>query len=130
MKTRRYKKTRRSYPNTKRYKRQHHYRKKTTKNIRRVRRNRTRKLKAGSLFDNLTRRLARRRENRQSIPLGEDSFVSIDPITDAHTLAREKYQSTLDKEYVEGAYGQVLRDHESKMEQGRKEAERDRRRHK
>ena len=123
MKTRRYKKTRRSYPKTKRNKRQHHYRKKTTKNIRRVRRNRTRKLNAGGLLDNLTRRFARRRENRQPIPLGEDSFESIDPITDAHTLAREKYQSTLDKEYVKGEYGQSLRDHGSKMEQGRKEAE-------
>jgi hypothetical protein len=120
MKTKKYRKPKHHKVTRKSYRRKN---KKTIRRKNRVRKNKTRKLNAGGLLDAITKRIARRRENKEPIPLGEDSFETVDPAKDADALGREKYQGTMDKEYVVGEFGQTLRDEDSKMGQARKDAQ-------
>jgi hypothetical protein len=110
----------------------HRKKHKTMRRKKRVRKNRTRKLKGGGLFDRLTstlrRNTAQTPESAPNPPV-QASVNKIYPpsneqtIKDAHNFGRETYQSTMDKEFVVGQWGQTLRDTDSKMDQARKDAQ-------
>jgi len=134
MKTKKYRKPKhhkvtRKIVHRKNIKTVHRKKNKTMRRKNRVRKNKTRKLKAGGLFDRLTSKLRLRKPgltpgnapnpyvNKIYPPSNEQS------IKDADNLGRETYQSTMDKEFVVGQWGQTLRDTDSKMDQARKDAQ-------
>lgn len=86
-------------------------------------RNKTRKVRGGSFLERLKRRFSPSPSPPPIEPQREGSFEEIDPIADAHALGKEVYQSTMDKEFVEGNYGEALRDVDSKKHYARKDAE-------
>jgi hypothetical protein len=125
MKTKKYRKPKhhkvtRKIVHRKNIKTVHRKKNKTMRRKKRVRKNKTRKLKAGSVFKLLTRKL--RRKTVQTPGNAPNPYVNkIYPpsneqsIKDADNLGRETYQSTMDKEFVVGKWGQTLRDTDSKM---------------
>jgi hypothetical protein len=133
MKTKKYRKPKhhkvtRKIVHRKNIKTVHRKRHKTMRRKNRVRKNKTRKLKAGSVFDRLTSKL-RRKSGQTPGNAPNPSVNKIYPpsneqsIKGADNLGRETYQSTMDKEFVVGQWGQTLRDTDSKMDQARKDAQ-------
>lgn len=106
----------------------HRKKNKTMRRKKRVRKNRTRKLKGGGLFDRVANTL-RRKSGQTPGNAPNPSVNKIYPpyneqsIKDADNLGRETYQSTMNKEFVVGKWGQTLRDTDSKMDQARKDAQ-------
>ena len=134
MKTKKYRKpkhhkfTRKKVVHRKNIKTVHRKKNKTMRRKNRVRRNKTRKLKGGSVIDFLTRKLRRKTvqtpgnapnpsANKIYPPSNEQNIKA------ANNLGRETYQSTMDKEFVVGQWGQTLRDTDSEMDQARKDAQ-------